>query len=132
MNCDYKTIDEAGNDMTHCWMIREIPSAIKNLKELECLQLNVNAIQTIPREVGALKKLRVLDLSGNPGLRDLDNVILLENSLEELYLNGCSINYSPQLIKLKKLKKLGIAGNNFNEQEIIKIKNALTTCEIIF
>ncbi len=132
MDCDLKKIDEKGNDVTECWALREIPTSIKNLNELEYLQLNINAIQSIPREIENLKKLKVLDLTDNPGLRDIDNVILLENSLEELYLYGCDLNYSPQLIKFKKLKKLGLAGNNLNEMEIAKIKKALTGCDITF
>ena len=133
MDCDFRKTDKAGNDVTECWMLRTIPSEIKNLKELEYLQLNVNGIQSIPREIEFLKKLKVLDLSDNPGLSDIDNVILLENSLEELYLYGCSsLNYSPQLIKFKKLKKLGITGNHFNEMEIVKIKKELPRCDITF
>jgi Leucine-rich repeat (LRR) protein len=132
MDCDYRETDETGKDVTQCWMIQEIPKAIKNLRDLEVLQLNVNAIQTIPPEVAALKKLRVLDLTDNSSLRNIENLILLKNSLEELYVHGCYLTDSGPIVKLKKLKRLGAVGNSFNDDEIKTIKSALPGCEIVF
>lgn len=132
MDCDYRVTDDRGNDITKCWMIIEIPSQIKNLKQLETLQLNVNAISKIPIELAQLKDLKSLDLTDNSGLSDIDNVVKLEN-LEILSLNGCNISKMPDNIgQLKKLKSLGLAGNNISETEKERIKKALPNCETYF
>ena len=132
MDCDYREIDYNGNDVTKCWMISEIPSKIKNLKQLETLQLNVNSISKIPIELVELKKLKSLDLTDNIGLSDIDNVVKLEQ-LENLGLNGCNITKLPENIgHLKKLKSLGLAGNNISSTEKERIKKALPNCETYF
>ena len=64
-DCDYVEVDNKGNDITRCWMINEIPSQIKNLKQLETLDLNLNAISKIPIELTELKNLKSLDLEDN-------------------------------------------------------------------
>ena len=132
MDCDYRQVDEKGNDITNCWMIIEIPPQIKNLKYLETLQLNVNAINKIPFELTELKNLKSLDLTDNSELSDIDNVVNLEK-LEILCLNGCNISRMPEKIgQLEKLKSLGLAGNNISETEKERIKRALPNCEIYF
>lgn len=132
MDCDYKDTDDKGNNITKCWMITEIPSKIKNLKQLETLQLNVNAISKIPIELTELTNLKSLDLTDNTGLSDIDNIVKLEN-LEILSLNGCNISKLPDNIgQLKKLKSLGLAGNNISAAEKKRIKKALPNCEIYF
>lgn len=125
MDCDY-------GDTTSCWMIREIPKQIGKLKELELLQLNVNALRTIPTEINELKKLKTLDLTDNPGLSDIDNVTELIN-LEELDLFGCNLDRLPKNIGgLKNLKQLGLSGNNIDKVELDRIRKALPNCEITY
>jgi len=132
MDCDYIVLDDNGNDITKCWMIKEIPTKISRLKQLEYLSFRINAIKEIPKEIGELKKLKILDLTDNSGLQQIENVILLDN-LEELYLYGCYLTKFPNdLSKLSKLKKLGLSGNNFDKLEMERIKNGLPDCEIIF
>jgi len=132
MDCDYRKTDENGNDITECWMINEIPSQIKNLKHLETLQLNVNAISKISIELTELKNLKSLVLDDNTGLSDIDNVVKIKN-LEILSLNGCNISKLPDNIgQLKKLKSLGFAGNSISEAEKVRIKKALPNCAIYF
>ncbi len=132
MDCDYREVDDKGNDITKCWMISEIPPQIKNLMQLETLQLNVNAINKIPIELTELKNLKSLVLDDNSGLSDIDHVVKLEN-LENLSLNGCNISKLPDDIgQLKKLKSLGLAGNNISETEKERIKKALPNCETYF
>lgn len=132
MDCDYRMSDKDGNDITQCWMLTEIPHQIINLKKLEKIQLNVNAIRAIPIELADLKSLKSLDLTDNSNLSDIENIIRLEN-LESLGLNGCYLTRLPTNIgQLKKLKSLGLAGNNIDEQEKARIKKALPDCEIYF
>jgi hypothetical protein len=132
MDCDYRVIDDKGNDITKCWAISEIPSQIKNLKQLETLELNVNALSKLPIELTELKNLKSLILDDNIGLSDIDNVIKIEG-LEILSLNGCNISKLPDNIQqLKKLKSLGLAGNNISETEKKRIKKALPNCETYF
>ena len=125
MECDY-------GDTKNCWAISEIPKQINNLKELETLTLNVNAIKTLPIEIRELHNLKSLDLTDNQGISDIENIVYLTN-LEELALYGCNLEKLPvEIGKLKKLKHLGISGNNFEETEIERIKKALPNCEITF
>ncbi len=132
MDCDYREVDDKGNDITKCWMINEIPVQIKNLKQLKTLQLNVNAISKIPIELTELKNLKSLVLDDNSGLSNIDNVVKLEN-LETLGLNGCNISKLPNNIgQLKKLKSLGLAGNNISATEMERIKKALPNCVTYF
>ncbi len=132
MDCDYRVMDDKGKDITKCWMIVEIPPKIKNLKQLETLQLNVNAIRKIPIELTELKNLKSLILDDNSGLSEIENIVKLEN-LEILSLNGCNISKLPDNIgQLKKLKSLGLAGNNISKTEKERIKKALPNCETYF
>lgn len=125
MDCDY-------GDHEYCWDITEIPPQIKNLKNLTTLVLNVNAIQTIPVELAELKNLKELDLTDNPALTSVDNVEKI-TGLEHLSLFGCGLRRLPARIgDLKKLKKLGLVGNNIGKQEQKRIKEALPNCEINF
>ena len=125
MDCD-------SGDTSNCWDLAEIPQQIRNLKKLETLQLNVNAISAVPPEITELKYLKTLDLTDNPGLSELDNVVKLEN-LEVLSLNGCNILKLPAEIgMLKKLKSLGLVGNNIDSREKDRIRKALPNCIIYF
>lgn len=125
MDCDY------GNQKT-CWALTEIPRRIARLKQLRSLRLPVNNIVAIPLELMQLPDLKELDLSDNPGLADLTHLTELRQ-LEQLSLNGCNLTKMPfALGNLKKLKKLGLAGNNFSWQEKVRISKALPTCYINF
>ena len=125
-DCDY--VDTVKN----CWMIRAIPTEIKNLKYLKSLSLTINAIRSIPTEISALTELKYLDLTDNPGLSDISNVAGLKN-LEELSLYGCNIEKIPtELGSLKKLRVLGLAGNHLSPGEKDKVKKLLPGCTIYF
>ena len=125
MDCDY-------GDNTACWMIREIPGEIRNLKYLKRLRLNLNAITTIPNELTELKYLELVDLTDNSALENIDNLTKIE-SLEYLYLYGCGLTKMPEKIgKLKNLKELGLAGNHISGDEKERIKRELPNCDIKF
>lgn len=125
MDCD--TGDSLG-----CWVIKEIPTKIALLTQLEVLSLNWNAIKTIPKELAHLKRLKSLDLSDNLTLTDIDNIALL-TSLEELSLYGCGLKQLPKgITTLKNLKVLGLTGNNLKTEDIQNLKKQLSHCSIIW
>lgn len=90
-DCDIEGVD--------CFAISEIPNKIEKLENLEELHLTLNYITTLPSEILRLKKLRVLDLTENPGFNDIDRVVQMK-WLEEFYCFGCHLS-EPDLEKLK-------------------------------
>jgi Leucine-rich repeat (LRR) protein len=125
MDCDQ-------GDNKNCWDITEIPAAIKNLKDLVSLRLTVNAIYSIPIELTELKNLKLVDLSDDAGLTDLNNISKCKG-LQYLYLYGCGLSKLPDNIgEITNLKDLGLAGNNFSNEEQARIKKALPNCKVRF
>lgn len=131
-DCDFVRLDRQGNDISQCWMIREIPKEIKNLTRLTTLRLPQNAVRSIPEELGTLQKLRTLDLTDNSALTDIDNLPKLR-SLHYLMLYGCGLSSLPKDIgNLKQLKELGLTGNNLSKAEQARIRKVLPACIIHF
>lgn len=125
MDCDY-------GDRTNCWMIKVIPSDIKNLKNLTTLRLTLNAIKTIPNELADLKNLSLIDLTDNASLTNINSLTKLSN-LEYLYLYGCGLTKLPDDISdMQNLKVLGLAGNHLDKVEQTRVKKALPNCDIKF
>nr|WP_315197686.1 leucine-rich repeat domain-containing protein [uncultured Flavobacterium sp.] len=115
-----------------CYRIQEIPPQIKELSSLTSLSLFDNDIQTIPIELSTLKKLKIIDLSNNSGLENVDNIEKIA-SLEFLSFYGCHLTEMPANIgTLKHLKELDLQGNSINGKEQIRIKKALPNCKIRF
>jgi hypothetical protein len=132
MDCDYRQHDKDGKDITQCWTVGEIPAQIANLVNLEQLELTINNIQQLPVEMKALQKLKLLDLTDNPAVNNIEVVTELK-SLEELYLYGCQMTSLPANIgALSNLKKLGLTGNYLNDEEVKRIKSALPNCVIVY
>lgn len=126
MDCDY-------GDDENCWMLGQIPREIRNLKKLTTFSYSLSRIETIPIELIELKNLKVLDLSDNPGLSNVENVAQIQ-SLEQLYLYGCNLTKLPDRISnLKNLKYLGLVGNwQISKTEKARIKKALPNCRITY
>lgn len=125
MDCDY-------GDNTHCWSISEVPEKIGQLTELETLSLIVNSISSLPVSVSKLSKLRMLDLTDNLNLEQVDFITSLPQ-LESLSLFGCRIKKLPANISvLKNLKQLGLTGNPIQPEEINRLKRELPHCKIVF
>ncbi|MGI4865824.1 MAG: leucine-rich repeat domain-containing protein [Janthinobacterium lividum] len=132
MDCDYVKRDKEGRIIIDCWMIKEIPADIKNLKKLTTLQLPLNAISRIPNEITQLTNLVSVNLTDNPGLSDVDILARL-TQLKYLCLYGCNIKKFPADIgNLRNLKELGLAGNDIGKVELERIKKALPNCKVIF
>ncbi|XP_072935851.1 uncharacterized protein [Epargyreus clarus] len=75
-----------------CNQLTEIPKSIKNHQSLTHLLLSNNKISSLPNELGTLKRLKVLQLSGNPltyppeGIVNA-GIIKLLNFLQEKYID---------------------------------------------
>ncbi|MBS3913633.1 MAG: hypothetical protein KG003_03990 [Bacteroidetes bacterium] len=125
MDCDY-------GDTTNCWMIHKISSKIGNLTNLESLALPVNSLRELPLEMRKLQKLKMVNLSDNPGLSNIDVLVQIP-SMEILNLFGCSLTKLPDNIgNLADLKELGLTGNSLSDAEIARIKKALPNCTIYY
>lgn len=90
--------------------IKEIPSSIGCLSNLQKLNLGYNQLTTVPESIGKLFNLKILDLSEN------------------------QIATVPKFIrKLSKLENLRLDGNQLNSSEKEKIKKfVLKNCKVEF
>jgi len=87
----------------------ELPAGLENLTLRKC------KLAAVPPVVFALKKLRFLDLIGNP-LKHLPNDIGKPKALSLLYLNRCKLDeLPPRLGSLRKLERLELAHNRLSE-----------------
>lgn len=114
-------------------MLRQPPAAIKNLSQLERLELPLNALAVLPPdELATLRHLRPLDLTDNECLAEIDP-LASRTQLQELYLYGCYLEKLPANTgKLKNLQTLGLTGNNLSPLEQSRTRKALPNCAIFF
>ena len=111
-----------------CNNISEIPKNISNLSKLDELYLVMNNIKSVPLEINNLQSLKILDLSNNKDI-DISNIKIV--NLEILNINGCDLKQiPPNIFNLKKLKVLGLEENNISEDEINRLKEAISDCQI--
>ncbi len=106
----------------------------RGFEKLEYLKLHLCRLDRLPKGIGNLQQLKVLDISGgdlvelSPELRQLKN-------LEELNLENNKFKELPEILFLMtQLKKLKIR-NRWTESEIRNIealKHSLPDCEIIY
>ncbi len=64
--------------------LKELPKEIALFKNLEVLDLSFNHLTDLPAELKELKKLKILDLSGCRRMRQLPAVVKEMNWLEEI------------------------------------------------
>ncbi|HEC38620.1 hypothetical protein LCGC14_1322490 [marine sediment metagenome] len=83
--------------------LNEFPEAITRLTALEKLWLSFNKIKTLPKTLGNLKKLKVLDIGHNL-LTEVPDSITNLTLLEEIWISGNQINNIPE--KIKKIRNL--------------------------
>jgi Leucine-rich repeat (LRR) protein len=123
--------DEKTNDGIKCWMIKEIPSSIGDLSNLDTLRLTLGAFGKFPTAISKLQKLRFLDLTDSY-MTDIENLTSLKN-LNQLWLFGCGLSKLPNDIgNLSNLKFIGLVGNNLDSLELNRIKKLLPNCEIYY
>jgi Leucine-rich repeat (LRR) protein len=106
--------------------LKVIPKEIGTLKNLELLDLSVNNISTLPIEVYGLTKLKVFVVAWNPFGKIMPPEIGNLNNLESLDWSANSLRIIPKEIgKLKKLKKLILSNNNLStlSNELFSLEN---------
>ncbi|CAI9729022.1 malignant fibrous histiocytoma-amplified sequence 1 homolog [Octopus vulgaris] len=95
--------------------LRTLPISVCNLPELLTLDCSWHQIDTLPDEIGNLKKLKILSLRGNH-LKYISEKIADCTNLQELHLTA-AMRFIPKipvaLLNLKSLVKLNISGNYF-------------------
>ncbi|XVF78695.1 hypothetical protein PTKIN_Ptkin14bG0156200 [Pterospermum kingtungense] len=105
--------------LERCFIRPEI-SVVGKLKKLEVLSFRVSNIKELPKEIGDLNNLKLLDLSYCKDLQRIPSHLIQRLSkLEELYLHGCrSISWATEnttsdemyasLLELTSLQKLTV------------------------
>jgi Leucine-rich repeat (LRR) protein len=105
----------------------------RGFEKLEYLKLHLCRLDKLPKGIGSLKSLRVLDISGGD-LKELSPEISLLKNLKELNLENNKFKEMPEILYLMNgLKKLKMK-NRWSEQEqrnIETLKMSLSDCEII-
>lgn len=105
--------------------IKEIPSEIFELEQLEVLSLIDNNISSIPAEIKYLSRLKVLDLAGNP-LTYISPAIGSLEALKVLDLTGSRLIYFPdEIANLSNLNKVNLSYSNLTSipPELFSIKS---------
>ncbi len=94
--------------------ISELPDSLGDFSNLTELWLNSNELKTLPESISKLKKVKLMDISGNKGI-DLSHLKNLE-SLVSLSIADCDLVEFPESITcLKNLEVLNLAGNHFTD-----------------
>ena len=98
--------------------IKAIPAGISNLKKLQCLSVAGCDLRSLPKELGALKQLEVLDISWNKALGAAPDDVAFPKelkgmkSLRELNLRNCGLRRVPAFVReLSSLEEICL-GNN--------------------
>lgn len=93
--------------------LRELPSTIEQLPNLEVLLLSDNKLSTLPDVIGKLGKLKLLDLCHNELIKLPDSFCLL-SALEDLMLAANKLKELPEEFgRLGNLRDLYLNANNF-------------------
>lgn len=119
--------------------VNSIPKEIGNLSQLEILNLTDGSISRLPTEIGKLTKLKQLYLGAHFGadngnnLTELPSEIKNLTNLEVLDISGNKINYlQSEIIDLPNLKILKIGSNPISSDEEKEIKERLPKVDVSF
>jgi len=95
--------------------LRHLPEYLRNLTQLEHLNVSYNLLKELPEWFSYFQKLKVLIMTNNQ-FKKLPSVIGELKNLEELYARGNEIETIPESIgNLKSLKILELYQNNLKE-----------------
>jgi len=102
--------------------LSEVPPELKELKNLENLNLSNNPLGRVPKWIKNFKKLRILKLN-HSNLKKFPEEVLLLDSLEDLHLGGNKITEIPESIySLPKLKELNLSLNPIKLEKIEELR----------
>lgn len=102
--------------------LNEIPPEVFGLANLKTLILSNNPIQTIPKEIGALKALKTLQVADCSLFDDSIPEELTTLPLEEITLTSNGLTNFELLTKIASLKKINLGGN-----DIVEIPTSVVT-----
>ncbi len=112
--------------------IRQLPSEIGQLSNLQELDLSYNKLPSLPAEIGQLSSLQTLNLSYN-NLSSLPAEFGQLSNLQTLDLWNNNLSSLPvEFGQLSNLQTLHLWNNNFSKAEKQKIKKLLPNCDIRF
>ena len=98
-----------------------LPASIKQLDQLTLFGLNETSVETIPPEIGYLKKLVVLNIIGNEKLNSLPPEIGNLDSLQTIYIQRNKLTaIPPEIGNCKNIYSL-----NFGENKITRIPDEI-------
>ncbi|XP_022743838.1 putative disease resistance protein RGA3 [Durio zibethinus] len=137
-------IDKLCHVRTFCFKnMKEGPSSESFIKKclsrfhnLRVLNLEGSSFEVLPRNIGSLKHLRCLDLSGNSNIKKLPNSLCKLQSLETLIINSEGIEELPQdmryMVSLRVLwistRQRVLSENGFEHLQSLRILR-ITECE---
>ncbi len=115
-------------DLSNHWLrddadkLKEIPSEVFELEQLECLNLSINQLQNLPDSISNLSNLTELYLAGNQ-LTNLPESISKLSNLTQLNLNGNQLTKLPESIaKLSNLTQLDLNNNQLTNLPVFIAK----------
>ncbi|KAL8611097.1 hypothetical protein ACOMHN_064387 [Nucella lapillus] len=97
--------------VTHCAHLSSMPLGLGKLVSLTILDLSFNGLQDLPWTIVYLKKLKILNLTGNQ-FYTVPPIVGRLTTLEELLLSNNCLEYLPtSLLQLDNLHALEVSGN---------------------
>ena len=112
--------------------LKKLSAELLTLDQLEELSLSSTQLESLPKEIGNLTNLRVMTLNFNK-LTEIPESFGQLTSLLYLDLGDNNLTTLPKSFKyLTQLQKLQLDDNNFSEKEKRKIRKMLPNCELKF
>lgn len=129
-DCDILITDSIGNEIDECCRLKNLSNRIGQLQDLEILDLEINGLENLPKEIQKCQNLKRVYLTDNY-ISNIDYLVPLRN-LEILSISMCRLKKLPINIgEMKKLKFLYLSFNKLEKGEIERVKQELPNCEII-
>ena len=115
----------------HWTDLKEIPSALLEIKTLENLYLGNNYITQVPKNIVKLYQLQLLDLTDN-SIEELPTNLSQLQQLKVLGLSGNKIKQIPGIQQMSQLSNLVLDKANFSPEQQKVICEYLPSCSVYF